>query len=72
LQDKIFNKSADIVIGEGAEQGSAQTEAATESTGHIIFPASFPSAERSGGADAAFAWIESEHDFAHGNLIEPT
>jgi hypothetical protein len=72
LQDKIFNKSADIVIGESAEQGSAKAKTATEPTGDIIFAASFPSAEGASSADAAFAWIETEHDFAHGNLIEPT
>ena len=42
----------------------AQAEAAAQAAGDVVFAAAFPGGELAGGADAALAGIEAEHDFA--------
>ena len=44
-----------------------QAEAFAQAAGDVVFAAAFPGLELAGGADAAFAGIEAEHDFAEGD-----
>jgi hypothetical protein len=65
LENEVFEEAADFVINESGEDRGAFAEAAAESTGNVIFAPAFPGLELAGGADAAVAGIETEHDFAH-------
>lgn len=65
LKNKVFEEASDFVINESGEDGSALTEAAAESTGDVVFATAFPGLKLPGGADAAIAGIETEHNFTH-------
>jgi hypothetical protein len=57
LENEILNKATDFVIGKGTEKSGPKSKAATESSRHIVFAASFPSAEGTGGPDPNLAGI---------------
>jgi len=69
LEDAIFEEAADFVVHEGGADGGAESEAPAEAAGHVVFTAAFPDAEPAGGADPAFAGVESEHDFPEGDEV---
>ena len=70
LQDEIFEQVADIVVDKRGADGGAQAEAFAEAAGDVVLAAALPDFEFAGGADAALAGIEAEHDFAKGDLVE--
>jgi len=50
--------------------GGFQAEAFAQAAGGVVLAAAFPDLEVAGGADAALAGIEAEHDFAEEDLVE--
>ena len=46
-----------------------QAEAFAQAAGDVVFAAAFPDLEFAGGADAALAGVEPQHDFAERNLV---
>ncbi len=69
LEDKVLNQSADRVVGKGSNDGGAEPEAAPESPGDVVLPASLPGGELAGGMDAPLARIEAKHDFSEGDAV---
>ena len=69
LQDEVLEQPADLVVRERRDDAGLQAEAATEPARHVVFTAALPDLELSGRADAPFAGVESEHDFAEGDLV---
>ena len=65
LENEVFEEASDFVIDKPGEDGGALAEAATESTGNVVFPTAFPGLELTGGANAAVTGIKTEHNFAH-------
>jgi hypothetical protein len=61
---------ADLVVDEGGDHGGLVAEAFAQAARGVVFAAAFPDGELAGGADAALAGIEAEHDFAEGDLVE--
>jgi hypothetical protein len=57
LENEILHEATDFVIGKGTQQGSAKAEATAESARDVIFTASFPGTEGTGGTDPALAGI---------------
>ena len=51
------------------QPAASQTEAAAQSARDVIFAAAFPRREFARGANAAFAGVESQHDFAEREQI---
>ncbi len=45
LQDTVFNKTADGVVGQCGSDGRAQTEAAPKAAGDVVLAAAFPDSE---------------------------
>ena len=64
LQDEVFNQTADRVIGKSSDNSGAQTEAAAQTAGDIVFTATLPDIESTGGVNSAGAGIKAEHHFA--------
>ena len=69
LQNEILEQTADFVVGKGGGDGGLQPEAAAQAAGDVVFAAAFPDLELAGAADAAFAGVEAEHDFAEGEQV---
>ena len=69
LQNKILDQPPDLVVGERGANGGLEAEAAAQAAGDVVFAAAFPDLEFAGRADAAFARIEPEHDFAQRNQV---
>jgi len=69
LIHEVFDKAPDGVVGECGDDAGAQTEAALEAAGDIVFPAAFPGLEGAGGCDAPNAGVEAEHDFTEGDEV---
>ncbi len=69
LHDEIFDETADWIVGERRDDGGAFAEAFAEAAGDVVFAAAFPDVEGARRMDAAFAWIEAEHDFTEGDDI---
>ena len=69
LQHQVFQQAADIVLDDGGDHGGAQAEAAAQTADDVVLAAAFPDLEAAGGAYAAFAGIEAEHDFAEGGSV---
>ena len=70
LHDEILDQVADFVIDEGGDDGGLVAEAFPQAARGVVLAAAFPGGEMAGGADAAFAGIETEHDFAERDLVE--
>lgn len=64
LHDEVLDEVSDFVVDERGDDGGFVAEAFAEAAGGVVFAAAFPSLELAGGADAAFARVEAEHDFA--------
>jgi hypothetical protein len=60
---------SDFIIHKRRADGRAEAEAFAQTTRGIVFPPAFPSGEMTRRADAAFAGVEAQHDFAKGDLI---
>src|SRR5205814_7654561 len=69
LPNEILQQPADIIVGKRGANGGLQAEAAAQAPRHIVFAAAFPNLEFARGADAAFARVEPQHDFAQSNQI---
>ena len=69
LHDEIFDETTDGIVGKGGHDGGAFAEAFAEAAGDVVFAAAFPDVEGARRVDAAFAWIEAEHDFTEGDDI---
>ena len=69
LQNKILDEPADVVVGERRADGGLEAEAASQAARNIVFAAALPGLEFAGGADAAFAGVEPQHDFAQRNQV---
>jgi hypothetical protein len=63
---------ADFIIHKGGANGRAEAEAFAQTARSVVFAAAFPSGELTRRADAAFAGVEAQHDFAKGDLIVET
>ena len=62
----------DLVVDKGGANSGAQAEAFAQAARGVVFPAALPSRKMAGGAHAALAGIEAEHDFTKGELVELT
>jgi hypothetical protein len=60
----------DLVVDECGAHGGFIAETFSESARRVVLAAAFPSFEFPRGADATFARIEPEHNFAERDLIE--
>ncbi len=69
LEDAVFNEAANGVVSKRGCDGGAQAEAATESASDVVFATALPHGEVASGVDAAFAGVETEHDFAEADTI---
>ena len=69
LEDAVFHQAADGVVGERRGDGRAQAEAAAKAAGDIVFTTAFPQGEVTCTVDAAFAWVEAQHDFAEADAV---
>ena len=70
LHDEILDQMADLVVHERGDHGGLVAEAFPQAARGVVFAAAFPDLEVAGGADPAFTGIETEHDFAQGDLVE--
>ena len=55
--------------GQCRDNGCSHAETSSQSTRHIVLPASFPNPKLSGRMDPAFPGIETKHDLAQRNQI---
>ena len=69
LQDQVFDEAAHGVLGKHGGDRGAQAEAAAQPARHVVLAASLPHGELARGVDAAFAGIETQHDFAQAQTI---
>jgi hypothetical protein len=60
---------ADFVVHKSGANGRAEAEAFAQTARSVVFAAAFPCCELTSRADAAFAGVEAQHDFAEGDLI---
>jgi len=72
LHDEVLDEVADLVVDEGGADGGLQAEALPEAARGVVLAAAFPGGEVAGGADAALAGIEAEHDLAERDLVKGT
>ena len=72
LHDEVFNQATDFIIDESCSHRGTVAETFTETTGDVIFAATFPDFEFTSGADAAFTWVEAKHNFTERDLVEGT
>ena len=70
LHDEVFEQATDFIVDEGRGDGGAEPEALAEAASDVVFAAAFPDLKLARGAHAAFARVESEHDFTEGDLVE--
>lgn len=70
LEDEVFEEVADFIIDEGGDDCGFVAEAFAEAARGIVFAAAFPDVELACGTDSSFTWVESEHDFTEGDLVE--
>ena len=61
---------ADFIVDEGGAHGGFHAEAFAQTARGVVLAAPFPGGERTGGADASFTGVETQHHFAEGDLIE--
>ena len=59
------HEPSDLIVHQGGADRGAQPETFAQAASDIVLAAAFPSLERPGGSDAAFAGIEPEHDLEH-------
>jgi hypothetical protein len=59
-----------VVVGKGSANGGFQAEAPAQAAGDVVFAAAFPNLEFTGAADAIFARIKPQHDFAERHHVE--
>src|SRR5256885_15117840 len=69
LADEILHKPAQIVPRQGGDHAGALAPAFAHGAGDIVFAAAFPHLELAGGAHAAEAGIEAQHQLAEGDTV---
>ena len=69
LHDEILDEMTDLVVHECGTDGGFAAETFAQAARGVVFATAFPRGERARGADAAFARIKSEHDFAERDLV---
>jgi hypothetical protein len=69
LKDEIFNEAANGVISECGCNGGIQAETAAQAAGDVVFAAAFPHLKLTRCVDAAFAGVETKHDFAEAKAV---
>ena len=67
--NEIFKQMSHVVVGQGSANGGFQTTAPAQAAGDVVFAAAFPNLEFAGTADATFARIKPQHDFAERNHV---
>ena len=69
LLDEVLHQAADLVVREGRQHAGVHAEALVQAAHHVVLAAALPGAERPGGADAALAGIQAQHDLAQGHRV---
>ncbi len=69
LHDEVLDEVADFIVHKSRANGCAEAEAFAQTTRCVVFAAAFPSGELTRCANATFAGVEAQHDFAEGDLI---
>jgi hypothetical protein len=59
----------DFVVHKCRAHGGTLSEAFAESTGYVVFTATFPCGKSAGSANSAFTRVESQHHFAEGEDV---
>src|SRR5438105_5152801 len=60
LQNKIFQKSADLIVNKSRTESSLEAEAPPQRASHVIFTASLPDFEMTRSTHAPLARIKTE------------
>jgi hypothetical protein len=69
LQDQILNQAPDGIVCQHRGHRGAEAETAAQSARHVVLAAALPDRELARGVNAAFAGIETKHDFAQAQTI---
>ena len=69
LEDEVFDEAADGIVGKRGGDGCSEAKAASKAASDVIFATAFPDGKPAGGVDAAFAWVETEHDLAEADAV---
>ena len=69
LHDEILDEVSDFIVHKSRADSRAEAEAFAQTARSVVFAATFPCGELTRRADAAFAGVEAQHDFAEGDLI---
>jgi hypothetical protein len=72
LQDEIFDKATDSVIGESGGDSGAEPKASPQATRHVVLATTLQYLKAAGCVDASFAGIEAQHDLAKAEAIPST
>jgi len=67
-----LDEAADGVVGKCSRDGGAHAKATSKATGDVVLAAAFPNGELPRGVNAAFAGVETKHDFAEAEAIPAT
>jgi L-asparaginase/Glu-tRNA(Gln) amidotransferase subunit D len=69
LEEAVFDQAADGIVGECCGDGGAQSKAAAQSAGDVIFATALPNGELPRSVHPALAGVKTEHDFAKAEAI---
>src|SRR5271154_5307718 len=69
LHDEILDEMADLVVHERGADGGFVAETFAQAARGVVFATAFPRGEMPRGADASFAGVEPQHDFAERDLV---
>jgi hypothetical protein len=58
-----------VVVSKGSTNGGFQAEAPAQAAGDVVFTSAFPNPEFASAADAPFARVKPQHDFAERNHV---
>ena len=70
MHDEILDQVADFIVNKCSADSGFQAEAFAEATGDVVLAAAFPCLEPACCANAPFARVKPQHDFAERKLIE--
>jgi hypothetical protein len=69
LVDQILDQPPYGIVSKGSYNSSFQTEAALQTSGHVVLSPTFPALKGSRSRDSSISRIETQHNFSQAHKI---